>query len=150
MPSGIYQHKPRSAETEKRIKRCPHCGSSEGFKILGCGLPKFKLTENVSVPTRPAVVKNTAKSGNNGDPNKQLHTRDPERHIIVDVKTKGYCSCKCNAGFESGIVLDPFSGAGTTALVAKKLGRGFVGIELNREYVRMSEKRLNQIEQPLF
>jgi site-specific DNA-methyltransferase (adenine-specific) len=43
---------------------------------------------------------------------------------------------------EGGIVLDPFSGSGTTALVAKRLNRRFVGIELNPKYARMSEERL--------
>jgi len=33
-------------------------------------------------------------------------------------------------------------GAGTTALVAKELGRNYVGIELNEEYVRLAEERL--------
>ncbi|MCL2246780.1 MAG: site-specific DNA-methyltransferase, partial [Lentimicrobiaceae bacterium] len=37
-----------------------------------------------------------------------------------------------------GVVLDPFMGAGTTAVVAKELGRNYVGIELNREYVRIA------------
>lgn len=45
---------------------------------------------------------------------------------------------------EHGVVLDPFSGAGTTALVASKLNRNFVGIELNLEYIKISEKRLQQ------
>jgi DNA modification methylase len=44
---------------------------------------------------------------------------------------------------KGGIVLDPFSGAGTTALVARKLNRRFIGIELNPEYVRMSRERLH-------
>jgi DNA modification methylase len=39
-------------------------------------------------------------------------------------------------------VLDPFSGAGTTALVAAKLGRDAIGIELNPAYVEMSRKRI--------
>lgn len=42
----------------------------------------------------------------------------------------------------NGVVLDPFSGAATTGLVALEYGRHFVGIELNPEYVAMSEKRL--------
>lgn len=41
-----------------------------------------------------------------------------------------------------GIVLDPFMGSGTTALVAKKLGRRFIGIEINPRYVRMAKRRL--------
>lgn len=43
-----------------------------------------------------------------------------------------------------GAILDPFAGAGTTGLVAKKHGRNFIGIELNPAYVAMAEKRLAQ------
>lgn len=43
-----------------------------------------------------------------------------------------------------GIVLDPFCGAGTTALVARRLGRHFVGFDCNPEYCQMAEKRLAQ------
>jgi DNA modification methylase len=40
------------------------------------------------------------------------------------------------------VVLDPFMGAGTTALVAAELGRKYVGIELNADYVKLAEERL--------
>ena len=42
----------------------------------------------------------------------------------------------------SGIVLDPFIGAGTTAIVARECGCNYIGIELNSEYVKIAEKRL--------
>jgi DNA modification methylase len=41
-----------------------------------------------------------------------------------------------------GLVLDPFMGGGTTALVARKLQRNYVGFEINPEYVAIAEKRL--------
>ena len=41
-----------------------------------------------------------------------------------------------------GIVFDPFMGSGTTALVARRLGRDFVGCELSPEYVDMANRRL--------
>lgn len=44
-----------------------------------------------------------------------------------------------NAG---DIVLDPFSGTGTTAAVAKKLGRSYIGIEIDPKYVAFSKERL--------
>jgi DNA modification methylase len=44
-----------------------------------------------------------------------------------------------------GVVLDPFFGAGTTGLVAKELGRDFIGIELNPDYCRMAEKRIAKV-----
>ena len=43
---------------------------------------------------------------------------------------------------EGGIVLDPFMGSGTTGLVANKLGRHYVGIELNPQYVEMAKRRI--------
>jgi len=42
----------------------------------------------------------------------------------------------------NGIVLDPFMGAGTTALVARECGCNYIGVELNPEYVKIAEKRL--------
>lgn len=43
-----------------------------------------------------------------------------------------------------GVVLDPFMGAGTTGLVARKLQRKFIGIELNLAYIAIAEKRLQK------
>jgi DNA modification methylase len=54
--------------------------------------------------------------------------------LIVDCVKAG-----CPLG---GVVLDPFMGAGTTALVARKLNRKFIGFELNAEYIAIAEKRL--------
>lgn len=50
----------------------------------------------------------------------------------------------CSHGLDPvpAVVLDPFSGSGTTGLVALQLGRSFVGIELSEEYCRMAERRL--------
>lgn len=44
-----------------------------------------------------------------------------------------------------GIVLDPFMGAGTTAVVAKKLGRSYIGVELNPDYIKIAEKRIAEL-----
>jgi DNA modification methylase len=54
------------------------------------------------------------------------------------------------AGSELGdLILDPFTGAGTTAVVALKHGRNFVGCELNPEYMKIAEQRITQ-HSPLF
>ncbi|WP_426461351.1 DNA-methyltransferase [Mycoplasma hafezii] len=42
------------------------------------------------------------------------------------------------------IVLDPFFGTGTTGVVAKKLGRDYIGIERDLKYIKYSERRLEQ------
>jgi DNA modification methylase len=41
-----------------------------------------------------------------------------------------------------GLVLDPFAGAGTTGIVARRLGRRFIGIELVEKYARIAEQRI--------
>ena len=46
---------------------------------------------------------------------------------------------------ENGIILDPFIGSGTTARVAKKLGRNYIGIELNPEYASIARESLKNI-----
>ena len=44
------------------------------------------------------------------------------------------------------IVLDPFMGVGTTGVAAKRLDRGFIGIELEKEYYKTAEKRMVNIK----
>jgi site-specific DNA-methyltransferase (adenine-specific) len=41
-----------------------------------------------------------------------------------------------------GCVLDPFLGSGTTAIVARRLGRSFIGIDCNQDYCEMAERRI--------
>lgn len=61
--------------------------------------------------------------------------------LIVDCIKAG-----CPSG---GLVLDPFMGSGTTAIVARKLNRNYLGIELNPQYVAMANHRI-QSELGLF
>ena len=62
-----------------------------------------------------------------------------ERHTI------GWTDCGCNVGWEAGLVLDPFGGSGTVGIVAEKLGRNSILIDLNKEYCEMAYKRLKSI-----
>ena len=47
---------------------------------------------------------------------------------------------------EGDVILDPFFGSGTTGWVAQRLGRKWIGIELNPEYIKIAEKRFLQRE----
>ncbi|MBL8090810.1 MAG: site-specific DNA-methyltransferase [Anaerolineales bacterium] len=44
------------------------------------------------------------------------------------------------------VILDPFFGTGTTGAVAKKLGRNWIGIEKNKNYIRIAKKRIANIK----
>jgi DNA modification methylase len=45
------------------------------------------------------------------------------------------------------IVLDPFLGSGTTVVAAKRLGRNYMGIEINSEYIAIAKQRLGEVEE---
>ena len=47
---------------------------------------------------------------------------------------------------ENDIVLDPFSGTGTTAISAKRLGRNYIGFELDEQYQRIAEQKLKHVQ----
>jgi len=88
----------------------------------------------------------TTERGDRTVPEKTNHGENaPEGKVGTQVREfKGWsqtCDCDTDAT-ESGIVLDPFAGAGTTLLKAKELGRRFVGIELNPEYADMARSRV--------
>ena len=51
-------------------------------------------------------------------------------------------TCDCTAEHEPGIVLDPFMGSGTTAVAAEKLGRDWLGIELNPDFADAARTRI--------
>ena len=56
------------------------------------------------------------------------------------------CTCEGNDGSGRCVVLDPFVGSGTTLLVAQRLGRSGIGIELNPEYIEIAKWRLNSVQ----
>jgi DNA modification methylase len=51
--------------------------------------------------------------------------------------------------FKGDIVLDPFNGAGTTTVVAKRLGRTYIGIDISEEYCKMAMERIEKEERRL-
>lgn len=59
----------------------------------------------------------------------------PEELCIIPIKST------CPVG---GIVLDPFSGTGTTMKVAFELNRKSIGIDLSNEYIKLAQQRICQ------
>ena len=47
---------------------------------------------------------------------------------------------------KNGIVLDPFMGSGTTGVACKKLNRRFMGIEMDKNYMEIATKRIENVE----
>lgn len=55
--------------------------------------------------------------------------------------------CECDAPREPGLVLDPFMGSGTTAIAAENLGRDWLGVELNPDYIALANERIQSERQ---
>lgn len=76
------------------------------------------------------------------------HCREPwKRNVIrglgaTAVRATLRPTCQCNATREPGLVLDPFMGSGTTAVAAEKLGRDWLGIELNPDFAAAARRRI--------
>lgn len=85
-----------------------------------------------------------------GSPTKRSVSELYAESLAKEKTFKGYTDCGCNAGWESGITLDPFIGAGTTALVALKQRKRFIGIEIKQEYIDMSYRRIANVQQRIF
>ena len=47
---------------------------------------------------------------------------------------------------EGGVVLDPFFGSGTTGAAAKRLGRSYIGIDINPRYIEKAKERISKVE----
>lgn len=64
---------------------------------------------------------------------------------VPEVETIGWePDCGCGADVAPAVVLDPFMGSGTTGLVAWRLGRNFVGFDLNEDYCRLANHRIRE------
>ena len=63
------------------------------------------------------------------------------KHLAVIGELMKVCKCLSDET-KPGIVLDPFVGAGTTAVVAERLGRDWLGIEVNPEFAEQARKRI--------
>jgi DNA modification methylase len=120
---------------------CIKAGSSERGACPACGAPWERVVKR-SNGTRtigdPRQFKSQPVPGDDREYGGNRRADDPQSTTLGWQPT-----CTCNAGEPVPcIVLDPFSGAGTTLMVALRLGRRALGIELNGEYVDMAERRI--------
>ena len=75
-----------------------------------------------------------------------INTKDKEKYRHPTIKPiKIIKNLIINSSKEGDIVLDCFSGSGTTCVASKELGRQFIGIEIDPEYHKISLDRLNGI-----
>jgi DNA modification methylase len=125
--------------------RCIRAGTSERGCCAACGAPWGRQTDTSYERNRHGHSGRTDASGSNGwDGGAYPNLRK------INTTTGWTASCACNSGDPVPCtVLDPFAGAGTTLLVADRLQRDAIGIELNPAYTTMAMQRCRD-DAPLF
>ena len=78
----------------------------------------------------------------NVKPTKEAHFATYPQELIAP--------CILAGSREGGVILDPFMGSGTTGIVARKLNRSYIGIEINPAYQKMATRRIIEEGEGLF
>jgi hypothetical protein len=130
---------------EKLVEIPVMAGTSEGGSCKKCGSPLIRIVGDpfpVDGNGSGNKDRKVATEGERSRLNTHIGSSIPWNPTAV--RTIGWrLGCECvNPDTRPCIVLDPFFGAGTTGLVSSRLGRDFIGIELNPEYIRIAEKRI--------
>lgn len=132
---------------EKLVEPCIKAGTSQVGNCPACGMPWARIMQ-----ASPDYAKKLGTWTPDTDADKNLRANigfaanAKKEACCSDYQTLGWkASCNCNAGEPvPAVVLDPYIGAGTTAVVAERLGRNWLGIELNAAYVAIGGRRIGK------
>jgi hypothetical protein len=155
---------------EELPRRCIAAGTSEKGCCHKCGAPWVRVVEKGKGTPDPARGWDTAPGAHGREKRRGVRGYQKDVNAANPHITHGqgspnavYCEDSMQLTPRGGVpsrttgwkrgcrhkgkpvactVLDPFSGAGTTGLVAVKMGRDYVGIEINPEYAEMAERRI--------
>lgn len=123
---------------EELARRCVLAGSSERGVCRTCGSPFRRVMERAGSVSFGGGMRKIAAVRPRQGASGALATGLSNVYRMAGWRA----GCGCAAGTSAAVVLDPFAGAGTVGLVAERLGRDFIGIELNPDYVAMARRRI--------
>lgn len=110
-----------------------------------CGKAREKVYEsNLKFESGSGKAGNKPEGKNKDNPQSSSGDYDIRMGPVKQNNFIGYTDCGCNADYHPGAVLDPFGGSGTTGIVAKKLNRNFVLIELQPKYIEIMQRRFSK------
>ena len=154
IPTQPYKEAHFATYPEKLVSPCIKAGTSERGCCATCGAPWEREVQKPDMKDRP--LRSEAKqegerihSGFDGYPQSAGQAYQKWRNENPNTTTGWHPTCAHPGTPIPATVLDPFCGSGTTGVVALSLGRRFLGIELNPEYVKMAERRIGDV-MPLF
>ncbi len=121
---------------EKLVEPCILAASSEGGECSACGAPYRRVTEKEPIPDEIKAKFEEARARTREATGRTDGHTNFKPNFRRAVRTVGFApSCKCGVDPVPQIVMDPFLGSGRAGIVAKRLGRSVIGIDLNPDYV---------------
>jgi len=123
------------------IEPCIKAGCPEKV-CIECGTPYLRNFKIITTPKRE-TRNNMVNVIPGRDKPTRMNSKNMESLIKENLGFKKDCNCKTDK-FESGVVLDPFGGSGTTGIVAALNNRNAILIELNQNYIDIANKRIDK------
>lgn len=147
LATGGYKGAHFAVWPEKLVEPMVKAGSSEIGRCPTCKTPWRRVVQKQKIPDRPGRVQ-----GRTGDSLVEAHGSDKREgnRYSLSTRTVGWgpsCSCPEHEP-ERCVVLDIFSGSATTGAVALRLGRDYIGLDLNHKYLPLAEARLEGRKAP--
>ena len=129
-----------------------------------CGMARVRITKNEEIPMEEAMQNPAylrAAPNKDGEyygegtkdykPSMAENPSEAKRRMLKAMRTQsktiGWTDCHCleEDKYKSGIVIDPFGGSGTVGIVAERLGRSSILIDIKKDYCEMAIKRLKPL-----
>lgn len=136
----------QDVENQKGSTRVP--GKTNGTMKACCSTPRYGGKKYTKIPDKFYRTKSGKAYTYRPMRNKRsvwtINTRAFNEAHFATFPQQLIMDCIIAGCPEDGVVLDPFMGSGTTAIVARKLNRNYIGIELNKEYIDIANKRIHK------
>jgi len=129
---------------EKLVEPCVLAGTSEKGACPKCGKGWVRVVEKEGMSSREwQALRGTGTKGHDKKMGMQGKSIKGGRPPDPTSKTLGWQpACSCGEKPVPCVVLDPFCGLGTACIVAKKLGRDYIGIDISEKYCKIAERKL--------
>lgn len=158
MPESVEDRCTKSHEYIFLLSKKPHYYYDfEAIKEPLAESSVSRLQQNIQSQTGSTRANGGAKTNGNMKAVGNLSSGLKNKRSVWTVNAKGYkgahfavypedliVPCVLAGCPQDGTVFDPFTGSGTTAVVALKNGRNYIGTELNPEYVQIAEERIKE------